>query len=690
MLKIDQRSLQITLRAYILIKTLYLDSCQIRDGSMHHLLQDKSEKENNRSETPQVLDLVKSRNQTRCSICQKSTDENELKYCQHCNRNVCQNAWKSTLIPTVYKPTHPGKAAIILQLDEAISQLKAAVSQSLENALRKVEVLEIDGSTVLKVKVDDLLASSSDLKEVKGIYEQLEYGTIRKLEDAEKIFLHLRDVKEKARSLLDSSDPLPLLPIMQFELSNRVQENLEKLEEIDMIVGCGSVPLSSLLADHGVRIKNPVERGSSTAIISKVKLYVGGLRRTHTEEHLKRHFEIKYGPLVDCHVVKDIKTKESRGFGFVTFREAIHASRALADFPHFIEGVPIQVRPYKFANADGNKAPLGEASSRQTKQKPPRHRVVVVGISDTTTKDAIKTALSKIGPVINVDKEPNRGFATVNFEKPEAVDQAVLLSQIRINDNDCEIYPYNVGKKVIRDREGGEKGSSEDVDELRLFIGNLNPSVNRDLLKGHFSIFGNVTKVDIIYDHGSSKPRGMAFVNMSTVQEVEAVLKARPHIIDSKELIVRKAYKKNSEQSQPLKTTEASKDTTMIIYDIPVNTSRQDILECFSKFGVITSLTVQDKERNGILSFASPQALQEALKTSSHSVRGKDLRVACHQNPLANHSTESKKTLCVRVGDIAPLTTQLELRVCLAQFGGVLEASVVKTGSPESVGIERS
>nr|CUU99611.1 hypothetical transcript [Hymenolepis microstoma] len=57
-------------------------------ANLHLRLQDKSEKENNRSETPQVLDLVKSRNQTRCSVCQKLTDENELKYCQHCHRNV--------------------------------------------------------------------------------------------------------------------------------------------------------------------------------------------------------------------------------------------------------------------------------------------------------------------------------------------------------------------------------------------------------------------------------------------------------------------------------------------------------------------------------------------------------------------------------------------------------------------------
>lgn len=87
---------------------------------------------------------------------------------------------------------------------------------------------------------------------------------------------------------------------------------------------------------------------------STVKLFVGGLRKTHTEEQLKRYFETKYGPIVDCYIGKDSKTKESRCFGFVTFKESQHANRALTDLSHFIEGAPIHVRPYKL-NDEENK-----------------------------------------------------------------------------------------------------------------------------------------------------------------------------------------------------------------------------------------------------------------------------------------------------------------------------------------------
>lgn len=74
----------------------------------------------------------------------------------------------------------------------------------------------------------------------------------------------------------------------------------------------------------------------------------------------------------------------------------------------------------------------------------------MIGISDTATRNSINTALSKIGPVRNVEIESKRGFAVVNFEKPETVDLAVHFNTIKIEDNNCKIYPYNIGKQVIK------------------------------------------------------------------------------------------------------------------------------------------------------------------------------------------------------------------------------------------------
>eukprot|EP00804_Cyclotella_cryptica_P025237 CCRYP_010339-RA/>CCRYP_010339-RA protein AED:0.05 eAED:0.05 QI:490/1/1/1/0.5/0.33/3/2524/565 len=50
------------------------------------------------------------------------------------------------------------------------------------------------------------------------------------------------------------------------------------------------------------------------------KLFVGGLPNEVTDESFLRYFE-QYGPVVDSVVLLDRRTKRSRGFGFVTFRD---------------------------------------------------------------------------------------------------------------------------------------------------------------------------------------------------------------------------------------------------------------------------------------------------------------------------------------------------------------------------------
>ncbi|XP_078527102.1 RNA-binding protein 3-like [Lissotriton helveticus] len=58
------------------------------------------------------------------------------------------------------------------------------------------------------------------------------------------------------------------------------------------------------------------------------KLFVGGLSFDTTEQSMEDVF-CKYGQIQDCVVVKDRETGRSRGFGFVTYRNADDAKEAL-------------------------------------------------------------------------------------------------------------------------------------------------------------------------------------------------------------------------------------------------------------------------------------------------------------------------------------------------------------------------
>lgn len=63
------------------------------------------------------------------------------------------------------------------------------------------------------------------------------------------------------------------------------------------------------------------------------KLFIGGLDYRTTDDSLKSYFE-QYGEIVDVVVMKDPKTKRSRGFGFVAFSQAYMVDKAQKSRPH--------------------------------------------------------------------------------------------------------------------------------------------------------------------------------------------------------------------------------------------------------------------------------------------------------------------------------------------------------------------
>ena len=86
--------------------------------------------------------------------------------------------------------------------------------------------------------------------------------------------------------------------------------------------------------------------------VSSCKLSLGGLDYSTTEDGLRNHFE-KYGKLVDVVVKRFLGTKQSRGFGFITYSTAAEADAAFAGRPHTIDTATIETkwaRPRKQTN----------------------------------------------------------------------------------------------------------------------------------------------------------------------------------------------------------------------------------------------------------------------------------------------------------------------------------------------------
>ncbi|CAF1022298.1 unnamed protein product [Adineta steineri] len=66
------------------------------------------------------------------------------------------------------------------------------------------------------------------------------------------------------------------------------------------------------------------------------KMFIGGLSWQTTPENLKNYFT-QFGEVLECMIMKDAITKRSRGFGFITFKDANSVDKVLAKDVHTLD-----------------------------------------------------------------------------------------------------------------------------------------------------------------------------------------------------------------------------------------------------------------------------------------------------------------------------------------------------------------
>ena len=121
------------------------------------------------------------------------------------------------------------------------------------------------------------------------------------------------------------------------------------------------------------------------------KLFIGGLSYKSTEESLKSHFE-QWGEIVDCVVIRDSRTRRSRGFGFITYREAHMVDDAQAARPHKIDGREVESK---------------RAVPREDSDKPEVQvtvkKLFVGAVKDDIQEKDVRNAFRDFGNILNVN-----------------------------------------------------------------------------------------------------------------------------------------------------------------------------------------------------------------------------------------------------------------------------------------------
>ncbi|ODA80377.1 hypothetical protein RJ55_03335 [Drechmeria coniospora] len=195
------------------------------------------------------------------------------------------------------------------------------------------------------------------------------------------------------------------------EVNNGLEEEDDD-DEVDFNLGGGSTSAPPPAQHDDMPTTPPFGSVHKASAKDDGKMFIGGLNWETTDESLRDYFS-QFGEVVECTVMRDSSTGRSRGFGFLTFKDAKTVNIVMVK-EHFLDGKIIDPK---------------RAIPRDEQEK--TSKIFVGGVSQETTDQEFRDYFAQFGRVVDatlmMDKDTGRprGFGFVTFESEAGVDACI-------------------------------------------------------------------------------------------------------------------------------------------------------------------------------------------------------------------------------------------------------------------------
>ncbi|XP_060843088.1 RNA-binding protein squid-like isoform X2 [Rhopalosiphum padi] len=155
-------------------------------------------------------------------------------------------------------------------------------------------------------------------------------------------------------------------------------------------------------------------------------------------------------------------------------------------------------------------------------------KIFVGGLKGETTEKDLSEHFGQFGEIENINVKVDaatgraRGFAFIVYKTMEGLDNALACTNHVINDK-------KIDPKKAKAR------------HVKLFVGGLSPDLTDDDIKDYFKRYAPLVNAEMPFDKVKNQRKGFCFVTFDCMQAVTEILKTPKHVINGKQVDVKKA-----------------------------------------------------------------------------------------------------------------------------------------------------